>query len=293
MNARRRAGWRRIIARTLLAIGVSAALAACTVARLAYPQAPHLAVWWIDGYADLDDAQGAALHTELDALWRWHRQQELPRWAALLREWQALAPGALSGEQVCRQFDGVRERLDALGERAVPSLARLATQLTAEQQQHLARRQSRSNRDFARDFLRGDEAARLERRTEQAVERYERLYGRLSAAQRALVREQLRASPFDPARTQAERERRQADLRDTVARAQADPAQAEALVRAHLARFTDSPTPGYNEHLQALLRHGCAMAAAVHNSASPAQRAHALGVLKGYEDDARQLAQGR
>jgi hypothetical protein len=55
-------------------------------------------------------------------------------------------------------------------------------------------------------------------------------------------------------------------------------------------RLLNSPTPGYAAYSASLVKDGCAQFAALHNSTSPEQRAHAIGVLKGYEADLRALA---
>ena len=54
-------------------------------------------------------------------------------------------------------------------------------------------------------------------------------------------------------------------------------------------RVMESPTPGYASYAASQLRHGCAEFSALHNSTSAEQRAHAVGVLKGYEGDLRAL----
>jgi len=107
------------------------------------------------------------------------------------------------------------------------------------------------------------------------------------------MRRELQASPFDAQRTQAERQRRQRDLIDTVRQAQANPARAEALVRAYLQRVSQSPTPGYGDYTQAQLRHGCAQFATLHATANPAQRERAAKRLQELESDARSLSAAR
>ena len=91
-------------------------------------------------------------------------------------------------------------------------------------------------------------------------------------------------------RTQAERQRRQADQVQTVRQAQANPSKAAQSVRELMARIATSPTPGYPAHSQQLVQSGCAQFTALHNSTTPAQRARAVQTLQAYQDDLRALA---
>jgi len=260
-------------------------LSACSAARLAYNQAPTLTYWWLDGHVDLTSDQSGPVRQDIDEFFRWHRSEALPAYAELLRVWQTLAPGDLDTDQVCTQFDAIRAHVDTAAAQTVAPLARLALSLGPDQIDHQRRHQAKGNQGFEKDFLQGNAEQRLRKRLTNTIDRSERLYGRLSADQRDLVRDWLQRSPWDPARTLAERQRRQADLLDTVREAQASPPRAEALVAAHIGRIGQSPTPGYAAYSQELVRHGCAQFAALHNSTTGEQRERAVRTLKGYEDD--------
>jgi hypothetical protein len=286
-----------IIARRALRLGALVTLAillvACTATRLAYNQAPTLSYWWIDRHVDLTDTQTAQTREDLKAFFQWHRRQELPAYATLLRQWQTMAVDQVSPAQACAQFEDIRQRLERAAAETVEPFARLALQLTPDQLENLKKQQAESNEEFEKDFLRGSPERRLDKRLDKAVERSESFYGKLSPAQRELLRGWLQQSPFDPQRTQAERLRRQADLLQTIRDAQATPAKAEQLVREHIARIRQSPEPGYNAYNQALVRQGCAQFATLHNATTAEQRANAVRVLKGYEDDLRTLSAQR
>jgi hypothetical protein len=281
------------MARRVLRLGalvtLAVALAACTTTRLAYNQAPTLSYWWIDRHVDLTDAQTTQTREDLKTFFHWHRREELPSYASLLRQWQGMAMDNVSPAQACAQFEDIRERLDRAAAETVEPFARLARQLDAQQLENLKQQHAESNQDYEKDFLRGSPEQRLRKRLKKAVERSESFYGELSAAQRELIRGWLQQSPFDPQRTLAERLRRQADLLQTVREAQATPARAEQLVRGHIARIRRSPDPGYEAYNQELVRQGCAQFALLHNSTTAEQRANAVRVLKGYEDDLRTL----
>lgn len=272
---------------------LAASLAACTATRLAYNQAPTLSYWWIDRHVDLTDTQTVQTREDLNAFFQWHRRQELPSYASLLRQWQAMAVDNVSPAQACVQFEDVRQRLDRAAAETVEPFTRLALQLSPEQLEHLKKQQAESNQDYEKDFLRGSPEQRLNRRLDKALSRSESFYGKLSTVQRELLRGLLQASPFDPQRTQSERLRRQADLLQTIRDAQATPAKAEQLVREHIARIRRSPVPGYAAYNEELIRQGCAQFATLHNSTTAEQRANAVRALKVYEDDLRTLSAQR
>jgi hypothetical protein len=67
-------------------------------------------------------------------------------------------------------------------------------------------------------------------------------------------------------------------------------AQAQAAVRVIAERALRSPRPEYRAYQQRLTQENCALAAAMHNATTPAQRQYARNKLKGWEDDVRLIA---
>lgn len=275
------------------AVVLALSLGACGAARLAYTQAPNLTYWWLDGHVDFTSEQTPLVRDKIDAFFTWHRSEELPVYSRRLQAWQSMAVRDITPAEACTEYEAVRERIDAAADRMVAPMARMGLQLGPDQLENLQRRQTESNETFTKDHLSPAADKELDDRLKKAVERSERLYGTLTAEQRALLRDQLQRSPWDPKRTHAERLRRQADLLQTLREAQAQPAMAESLVRAHIERIGRSPTPGYAAYSRALVQHGCAQFAALHNSTTPEQRAQAVKALKGYTDDVVKLAERR
>lgn len=295
--------WGRPVRALFLACALALGLAGCSMLRVAYQQAPTALYWWVDGYADLDDAQSTQVRQDIDRFMAWHRRSELPALISLLQQWQAMTQRDTSAEQSCAQYDAVRAALVRFVDRGHEPLARLLLQLSPDQLQHLQTHQIKANQSFERDFLRGSTEDRLERRLDRLTGHYETLYGSLSPQQLSLVREGLKASPFDAARTLGERRTRQSELlvlirqqqglhpgglapRSPVPRDTADAVRGW-LLRGLPTLGTDSTQPGAPAPW---LRQGCAAYAALHNSTSTEQRAHAVQVLKGYETDLRSLA---
>ncbi len=132
----------------------------------------------------------------------------------------------------------------------------------------------------------------LERRLARTVDRYEDFYGRLTDAQKTLLRQRLSASSLDARTAWAERLRRQQDMLRVFQehRGTDRPAHVQAEMLALTKRNLESPEPAYRAQFERMLQEGCQIMALLHNSASAAQRRQFIGKLQGYEADFRALA---
>jgi hypothetical protein len=143
------------------------------------------------------------------------------------------------------------------------------------------------------DFLQPDPAVRQRESVKRAVERVERVYGPLKPAQQQVIAAGVAASPFDPERWLADRERRQREtlamLRELVATG-ADRDQRLAGLRTLALRLERSPDPDYRAYQMRLAEYNCQFAARIHNATTPEQRRKARDTLKGWADDFRTLA---
>jgi hypothetical protein len=293
---------RRIIALALSLAAAMLLLGACSAARLAYNQAPSFTYWWLDGYVDFTGAQSPPARADIKHFFAWHRNAELPIYAQRLAQWQTLAQQDITAEQACNEIGAIRASLNRMSERGVAPLTSLALQLTPAQLDHMQRHQAKGDEKFEKNFLRAPSAQRLEDRLERAIDRYEMLYGSLNEAQRQQLKAGLQQSVWDPQRTQAERQRRQATMLQTIREVQAahsaafavnssrdPPPDAVNALRSWSQQLQNSPSPGYPAYSAALVKDSCTQFAALHNSTSAEQRQHAVGVLKGYEGDLRAL----
>ena len=150
----------------------------------------------------------------------------------------------------------------------------------------------RTNDEMRADFLQADLALRARESLKRTVERAERLYGDLAEAQKLVIAEGVAASPFDPERWLADRERRQRDTLQVLRRLlaeRADRDQRLAALRTLVARAEVSPDRDYRAYQQQLATYNCAFAARIHNATTPAQRRQAQQSLQGWEQDLRAL----
>ena len=286
---------RRIIGLGLVAL----ALTGCSMVRLAYDQAPNLTYWWIDGYVDSSGEQTTKLRESIDRWYLWHARTQLPEYAALLVRAQREVLAPLTPAAACAWVaEGERQVETALAA-AVPGAAELMLTLTPAQLQHIERRFAKGNEEMRADFLQKEPEERRAASHKRAVERFERVYGRLDAPQRERLAALLAASGFDAERWLIERRLRQREIMQTLAsiaaaRAGGDRAgarqQAQAAARTLFARSLRSPRADYRDYQQRLVQDNCQLVAAMHNAMTPEQRQAARARLKSWEDDLRALA---
>ncbi|BDT69152.1 hypothetical protein os1_33410 [Comamonadaceae bacterium OS-1] len=274
----------------LLLVG---ALQACTGIQLGYNNGVNLAAWWLDGHIDFSKAQSQQVREDLRQLQLRHRQHDLPDYAQTLRQAQTLAAHDLDAEQVCAVGATLRGYIDALLADAEPAATTLVQTLTPAQISYLERKYAKTNAEYRSDWLALSPAELHQKRYDKALDRAEMVYGRIDSVQKALIRQQVEQSRFDPQLVQAERLRRQTDVLQTLRQLQHDPATAadtRTAVRGLMVRTMHSPQPGYQAYAQALTLQDCHSIALVHNSTTPKQREAAVRWLAGYEQSLRELS---
>ncbi len=291
--------WSRIIG-LLAAIAALTLLQACSAVKLAYNNVPELGYWWLDGYADLNEAQSLKVRGELARLHQWHRTVELPRVAELLQKIQQLATLDATPEQVCGLFADARNRFDALASQAEPPAVTIAMGLSAAQLTHIETKFAKTNAEWRDEWSTGNPSERQAKRLKTAVERSEQFYGSLDERQLAVLRNAITRSDFDPQRSYTERLRRQQDLLQTLRQINSasngsavNMYQATTALRAYLERSTHSPNPAYRAYSDKAILDSCKTFAQLHNSTTPEQRERAMRRLAAYERDARELAAQR
>lgn len=280
------------LARIIGAVVLGATLAACSAVKLGYNNLPELAYWWLDGYVDFDGAQTPKVRNELSGLLAWHRQNELPQIATLIRKAEALAPQDVTPAQACAFTEDIRARLLAVTTRAEMPGAELAVSLGDAQLQTLERKYAKVNAEYASDWLKRSSAGQQDKRYEQFLDRNEDFYGRLDSTQRALLRQQVAQSVFDVRRVDAERRKRQQEALALLRRFAAErtpAADARPLLHAYIQRVSEPPAGPWRDYQQAVLEEGCRNVSALHNATTPAQRQKAVERLRAYGADVRDL----
>jgi hypothetical protein len=192
--------------------------------------------------------------------------------------------------------DQIRERLLAVTERAEPASTELALSLSESQLQQLERKYAKNNTEYRKDWLDRTPAQVHEKRYDQFLDRAEDFYGRLTAQQRDLLKQQVAQSVFNPQLADTERRKRQQEALAMLrgfSTAKPSPAEARAALHAYVQRIAEPPPGPWRDQQQALLQEGCRNTAAMHNGTSASQREQAVRRLQAYQDDLRQLVAAR
>jgi Family of unknown function (DUF6279) len=289
---------RTSLAKTFIIVSACAALllaAGCSMVRLGYNQAPHLAYWWLDGYYDFSEPQQEKVRDAINAFFTWHRKTQLPDYAQLLDRAQTEVLRDTTPEQMCRWNDEIVKRLNTAADHVMPDLAGLVLSLSPQQLLHVQKRMDKENKEFSQDYLQPAKAERLEASMKRIVERVEMVYGDIDDAQRKLLEAGVAASPFDPEAWGAEQQERQREtmrsMRELID-GKAEPAQAQAALKRLGDQAQRSPRPVYRAYQLRLIAYNCAFAAQIHNAMNAMQRQAAVKRFKGWADDARALADG-
>ena len=269
-----------------------ALMSGCSSIPLAYNNGPQLAWWWVDGYFDFNREQAPAVKQGLDQLFDWHRSTQIVLYLPFLGAAQAQITEPTTAALACRWQDQGRELLEPTLQRLLSSAADVLPSLGEPQFKHLETRYAKVLDEMRDDFLQPDLVERNKKSVKRALERAERLYGRLDEPQRRVVTAGVAASPFNPELWWQERQRRQRDTVQTLRRLVTDKAERDqrlAALRTLVARLERSPDPAYRAYQIKLADYNCAFAAQVHNATTPAQRKQARETLKDWETDLRQL----
>jgi len=268
-------------------------LQGCSAIKLGYQQLPNLSYWWLDSAVSFSDVQTTQTKEALAQLHRWHRTEELPAYADLLKRLAAQSAEPLQAQQVCNAWAEVDQAMDRTMRKVVSLAAPVAQMMTPEQLNHLSLYWTRKNQEWDKEWMQGSASERLERRLGKTVERYSDFYGPLSTAQTGMVKAQLQQSAWTPDWGWRDRLRRHQELLSALQKASQTHASALPQVEADLWAVWDrwmSPPDAYGKTvIQKMTQQGCENLAQLHNSASPEQRQRAVRRLRAYEQDLRDL----
>ncbi len=271
-------------------LALVAGLGACSAVRLSYNNAPELMYWWLDGFVDFDKAQAQRVRSDLAALARWHRKEELPLVAELLQSAQALASQQqVSSEQICSLYERGTARMEAVVQRALPGAAAVATNLQPSQLNSMAAAYDKNNRKWREEWLSTDSDG-VAKRTLKIRERLEDFYGSLSASQVRQLQARLDRAAKDEPLHYREIVRRQQLLLQTLATLrQVDANTAQSALAEVAQGYFHSSDPAYRASKEASVSQTCDAMAELHRSTTAQQRNTMVAALQGYARDVQSL----
>jgi hypothetical protein len=271
----------KICAALLLAI----ALCGCSTLRFAYENADSYVRWRMDAYLDVHGEDADWLNDRVDEFHAWHRRNELPKLALLAREADGRFADGISREDFNWGYDAVRQRARESLRHAAQMIAPLLDRLTPEQIRYMERRIAEENRKFQRDYLRGTERERRERRAKQVVDRLEDWVGKLSRAQVKRVREFAERAPLLDELRERDRKRLQADVMRII-RAK----EAQKRLAGRVSEWERGRDPAYAAGTETWREHAIAMLVDLDRTLTREQRARVAGNLRRYAEDFEALS---
>jgi len=262
-------------------------LAGCSVARVAYTNAPPAVAWMVDDWFDLQDGQRDWVKERASRLIAWHRASELPEYERFLQEIAVRVSRGLREEDARWAYLGGRNLYRRAMEKMLPDMADFLMQVTPEQVAYLERKFDKDNEKMFAESG-SSPKDRGEKRAKRFVERLEDWTGRLTPAQRELVTARVKAMPDVTDDWFADRQRRQGELVKLLKAKPAREAMTAGLRRIVL-DWDALRAPAYAEKMRQRDQQSFAMMAALDATFDAAQREHIQKKVRGYAADVAYL----
>jgi hypothetical protein len=158
-------------------------LAGCSGRVFFYNRLDLLIPWYLGRYVELEREQDRYLDQLLEPFLSWHRQQELPRYLALLEEAEAALEGPVTAAEIAGLSDAAEAAWYRLRDAAVDWLLDLGGELSALQVAEFIAALRERQEEYEEEYLpRSDETFR-EEACESMVDSLRDYLGRLEPAQ--------------------------------------------------------------------------------------------------------------
>lgn len=273
----------------ILACGV-AVLAGCSTVRIGYTQLDNIALWTADRYFDLDEQQKKSFRTRFYRLHEWHRDEQLPDYAAFLEQAKARLERGLSAGDVHWFLEGVRQRYVFIVNRGADDAAAILLTITPRQLEFAQKRWERVNQRFVSDNrLDSSIAEQRQASAQRAVSRFRDWFGGLSDEQERMIRAHAEKMEMIGPLRQQDRLRRQREFLELM-QLRAEPGVFKEKLRLWLIRWDAGRSTEYQRAWARWRDQNIAMLLAVDRTLAPEQRAMAVHRLQRYIDDLNALA---
>jgi hypothetical protein len=270
-------------ARLLACLLIVAVLAGCSAMRVAYNNADTAVRWMADNYFDFEGVQADDFKARLSGFHAWHRNQELPKYSALLVSAGDKLADGLTQEELVWAWDNINERLRVMAEHAAPEMAVVLTTLTPAQFAHMERKFAESNADYAKEHIKGGEAEQRKRRMKRNLEWMQDWFGDVSEAQEARLQVLSDGLPLIYSLRLQDRKRRQKEFAALLKQYRTT-AELTPKLRHWLSHWEEGRSPEY-QRLSALHQEQyMQMLLEMDKVVTPVQRAYAVKRMQKYAE---------
>ena len=230
-------------------------------------------VWYISDFFTLDDEQEEWLEDAVERNIEWHRRDQLPKYARLLREINTEATtGVLTLEMMERHHTQFLVLWDEFIVQTAPDVTAFFMTLSDEQIDEFIENLEESNQELWEEFAGQTPEERRKSRQDSAIKGLKRVFGRLSDDQEALVRSYL-SSMYDVSlEWMASRRQWQRDFHDLVIERPPEPEFSERMISMML-EPNNNDNPEYRRRVDANRRTMMSMMIALEAELTDKQRA--------------------
>lgn len=262
-------------------------IGACSVAGLAYNNAPFAATYYVDDWVSLTREQRAWLKPRVESLMAWHRTNELPQYQRLIDGAMRQVEKPPLAEDVSALYEESRRAVERLCVKAMPDMVAFFGMLEPAQWNAMAKKFDAENEKLVRE-LRLSEQERRENRVKRYVGRYEDWMGTLSPAQREVIRKRVDGMPLSESLRLADRKRWQGDF-IRLLQSRPDAATLERELRVLLLAPEQRRAPAYREQWEMQQKAVQALTTELLREATPRQQQAVKNKLAGYASDVANL----
>jgi hypothetical protein len=275
-----------------LAIVLAAVVAtACSFTRFGYNQADTLAAWMADEYFDLDGQQKQEFSTRFGRFYAWHRNEQLPEYAAFLHTAQGKVKQGIARQDVLWFVDGLRTRIRTAARQGAPEAAAFLATLTPAQIENLQKKWEKDNRKYVKENkVNGSAEERAEVEAKKVVKTFKEWLTPLTDAQETRVAAMVRELPPIDQFRYAERLRRQKEFIALLQHRNEDRERFTRLVGDYLTNWDKGRTADEQKRLDAWWQKRADIFVALDKSMSAEQRTASIAKMQGYIEDFTQLA---
>ena len=280
------------IRNVLLLVAAALVLAACSVSRLAYLNAPPLALWYLGGFVDLTDPQKAFVRDRLSNAIDWHRSRELPEYQKAIERLIVKADARVSVDDARATYKQARAYYDRSIEHLLPDMAEFIGMLDDAQIARIEKKFADDNRKILRDSVKGTPEERRERRAKKYVEQFEEWTGRLSREQRDIVLNGVATLADLTEERIGDRRYRQTELVRLI-KGNAPRAELAASLKRLLIDTDSWRRPEYVKKLRDRDERICEIVSELTGTLTPEQRASVQRKMRGYVRDISSIIASR
>jgi Family of unknown function (DUF6279) len=266
------------------AVSAVMALGACSVARLAYNNAPTVLNYFLDDYFDLTSEQETWLTPRWKKLVEWHRENELPIYKKLLIQSKEKVEKQITGADINALYLEGRATAARTTEFFLPDVVAFIAQLTPAQVNYLERKFAKDDAKLAKEIARPLDKRKKDRLT-RYIERFEDQFGRLSTEQIAKITQVISGlAPYDELRLE-DRRRVQTDTLKLLRENAQKPQVVADAIRSKVVNIETNRSPAYQAVVVDQAWQVAELTAWLINSASPKQKARLVSQIDGYVAD--------